>query len=257
MAELGTCPHSVSARLGPALALPKPHAPQEADSVSVACQIFGAFWAAAPAHPKPTDCKVLLDDGTSLSAHTLYLQHASPVFCSALDCSRPALTQPQVQPHDQPQDQVPPQPQHRPGSPAAEEAARCSSPARKRQKLGMQLRLPGASQKQAQLLLHCLYSWAREAWLRRLELPELVDLARVADKFGCVAVLQLVDAALVWACETQARNDDRPEANLFGTWLSTENAPALYKLAQELHMPAYQAWHTTWVSMQTRWTYWN
>ena len=55
-------------------------------------------WADPPTHPDPSDCELLLDDGASLSAHALYLRHASPIFCNALNCARPALPDPPHQP---------------------------------------------------------------------------------------------------------------------------------------------------------------
>ena len=43
--------------------------------------------------------------------------------------------------------------------------------------------MSGWRRKQALLLLHCLYAWTRETAIHALEPPELVELARVADRW--------------------------------------------------------------------------
>ena len=80
------------------------------------------------------DVCLLLDDGTTLSAHSIYLQHSSSVFQGALTCSSPA--QHSAAPKDT-------------DSPAG--VKRCSNSSKR-------LPLPGTTSKQALLLLHCLYS---------------------------------------------------------------------------------------------------
>ena len=78
----------------------------------------------------------------------------------------------------------------------------------------------------------------RESWLQSLDLPELLDLARAANKYSCLEVLQLVDCTLVAGCEQQAQADAL-KGSQFGTWLTVMTAPMRYQLACELHLDAF------------------
>lgn len=60
-----------------------------------------------------------------------------------------------------------------------------------------ELLLPGATRRQTQLLIHCLYSFLRESFANGLSPPELIDLARIADRFGCKQVCTCMHVLLV------------------------------------------------------------
>ena len=53
-------------------------------------------------------------------------------------------------------------------------------PSSKRCRQQLELPLPETTRRQALLLLHCLYSMARESWLTSLIVPELIELARIS-----------------------------------------------------------------------------
>ena len=152
---------------------------------------------------------LVLDSGAAFSVHSLYLLHISPVFSNALACTS--------------------------GTPAAHDDSprQRQGPAAKRAKQALRLPLPGTSRKQALLLLHCMYAFDRSAWASTLDPPELVEVARIADRFDCAKVLQLVDNALVQACKVP----ERPVAGAARMWTTAEQAPAQYQLARQLHLP--------------------
>ena len=162
-------------------------------------------------------------DDEPLRAHLIYLQHASALFTDVLaSCSSSQQQQP-----------------HKPGGSGDE------TPTSKRQRLAskLQLPLPGTSEKQALLLLHCLYQHTQPAWADGLEVPELLDLARVAHKFACSAVLQRADRLLVAAVKAEeALVAERPKFEQLAAqaeaWLTPQNAPARLSFAQDLTLPS-------------------
>ena len=89
----------------------------------------------------------------------------------------------------------------------------------------VKLPLPGTSRKQALLLLHCLYAFDRKSWAKSLKSPELADLARIAHKYACTAVLGLADNSLVAACKGE-------DFALLGV----REAPAQLQLARDLNL---------------------
>ena len=164
-----------------------------------------------PPPPTSQEGQVLLtlDAGSVLRAHQLYLEHASPLFKASLpsatikedpssaSCKRPRLA-------------------------SAEEP---------------KLPLPGVTKRQAQLLVHALYSFMRETWASSLQPPELLELARVASRFNCPAALDLADTVLVAKCAAAA-NRRAPDAA--SAWLTVQDAPAQHQLARKLGLAKYE-----------------
>ena len=184
-------------------------------------------WADAPPQSLDGDVDLDLDedkleDIEPLRAHLLDLQHASALFTDVLaSCSSSQQQQP-----------------HKPGGSGDE------TPTFKRQRLAckLQLPLPGTLENQALLLLHCLYQHTQPAWADPLEVPELLDLARVAHKFACAAVLQQADRLLVAAVKAEeALVAERPQCKQLAAqaeaWLTPRNAPARLAFAQDLTLP--------------------
>ena len=163
-------------------------------------------WEKSPAQSDQGDTLLELGDGTTITADSAYLRHASEVLSTALACSSQA------------------------------EGADCPcsgqcSPAPKRARAMLRLPLPGTSRRQALLLLHCLYAWDRKAWACSLGPPELLELARVSHKYDCTAVLQLADSALVTFGQPQGAGPGVQPA-----WLHVRWAPAQLQLADSLDL---------------------
>ena len=161
---------------------------------------------------------IVLERGRPLRAHSCHLEQASEVLQGALECLQPGV------------------------NPAA--AAGGASPAYidlspswgarwNGVSVTHSLPLPGVTLHQALLLLHCLYAWARESWAASLSLADLFDLARVADKYACTSVLQLVDTTICKRCSEQG-----PAAE--GAVLTAQTAPEQHRLARTLHLRAYE-----------------
>ena len=161
------------------------------------------------------DTELMLDGGSSLRAHSQYLPHASTVFEAALTCCTQA-----------PPDEV----VHKKRKHAAEAQATCT----------FQLPLPGASRHQVLLLLHSLYAFKREAWVSSLNSAQHGELAAIAHKFGCEAVLELVDSSLVSMCQ-QERARAGSEPRQAKAWLCAEHAPEQFKVAQKLQLRKFEA----------------
>ena len=171
----------------------------------------------------------MLDDGTTLSAHSVHLQQASTVFSTALSCAS-----------------------------SADQQIDCSEdePAPKKQKAALRLPLPGTSRKQALLLLHTLYAWMRESFAAALEPPELIALARCAHKFGVSKVLELVDSSLVKVC-TYTDVSCMNECPGCGTscmpaasgWVNPRDAAAQLQVAQQLHLRSFENHVATYIGM--------
>ena len=178
------------------------------------------------------DVQLILDDGTVLCAHASRLEQASAALKATLAGSGAQASDKQ----DTPADAEGPQ---------------------KRQRAMLELPMPGVSNKEALLLLHCLYSSSQKTWLGKRAPPQLMDLARIASSLGCNAVVQGVDKALVRACQ-YARYDDEdeyeydrhdygcepdysndPEAK--SGWVNVGDAPAQLRLARELQLPEFEA----------------
>ena len=105
-----------------------------------------------------------------------------------------------------------------------------------------ELPLHGATRKQVLLLLSCLYACDRGAWVRQLEPPERVDLARIADQSQCIELLQCVDASLVRMSEREEQlkqADTNSEEEL--DWLNGRDAPALLGIAHSLQLAGFGA----------------
>ena len=136
-------------------------------------------WGSPPAESESGDVDISLPDASGscpLKAHSAYLQHASPAFRDSLAASE----------------------QSRRDSSEESDSSRHPKPAAKRRRseeakpdmASMQparpvLTLPDTSLQQALLLMHFLYTWARESWLSELQPHELVELARIASRcFG-------------------------------------------------------------------------
>ena len=153
------------------------------------------------------DVTLVLDDGTELAAHSHILQQASSVFTNAMACRSTSFDQQ-----------------------AANPASLSGMPANP----GARMRLPlsATTKAQALLLLQCLYQWARESWLSSSKATELVDLARVLDRFAVDPVLRLVDKSLVERCGTRSAAEPG--------YLTVGSAPMLFKLAQQLHLSRFE-----------------
>ena len=170
----------------------------------------------APQESLSGNTLVQLDRGRELRAYALYLEQASDIFRGALRCQQGPET-PEPRPNG-------------PGCPLGSQGA----PA-----ITHHLPLPGASMCQALLLLHCLYAFDRGAWAEGLCGPDLLELACIADKFACTAVLRLVDSTLVKRCTAQEG------AGGGGEWappcLIARNAPEQHGLARKLHLTGFEA----------------
>ena len=159
-----------------------------------------------PSEPLTGNVHILLDNGQILHAHRLHLEQASEIFAGALKCTQSNVAADLPEPALQ-------------GSNAIEST----------------LPLPGITRHQAVLLLQLMYTWTRETWAKSLSLPDLLDLARVADQYACLPSLQLVDNTLVQLCEEQAKT---PSATAF---LTVASVPVQYQLALRLHLKGYAA----------------
>ena len=113
-------------------------------------------------------------------------------------------------------------------------AAKCPRPASP-SPAAPELKLPGVSRKQALLLLHCLYRFRRDAWVAELGPPEMLELARIADRYGFLEVLDLVDNCLDDICEGE--EDAAPD----DAWLLVEDAPQLLQVACKLQLTRFKA----------------
>lgn len=109
-----------------------------------------------PAHSLEGNAHLVLEDGSKVKAHSLYLAHASSVFKGALACSQQAELRGSLEDADSGKSDD----EHR------------NDP--------VKLPLPGVSKMQAQLLVTCLYTMGRETWLDSLRPPRLIQLAKVA-----------------------------------------------------------------------------
>ena len=137
-----------------------------------------------PAASMKGDVQLILDEGLSFRAHNQYLQLTSDVFEDALKhCS-------QEQPNTAPE--------------GAHDATVKSLPPSSCDTAALQLPLPGVSKRQLLLLLCCLYAFRCESWMGSLDPSQLLDLVTIADKFGCKAVVELVDSNLVRLCKQDA-----------------------------------------------------
>ena len=167
-------------------------------------QVNEGSWTALPPLSLSGDVAIELDDGTVLKAHSMYLQHASTIFDDIL----------------------------RPQAPAGTAGSTATNI------LGSEARLPlsETTKKQALLLLQCLYAWNRQAWAEALDPPELVQVARVAHKYGILPMLQLADSCLVRKCSTQ----DAAASNE-GEWMNVQRAPAQLQMAQDLALDGFEA----------------
>ena len=171
------------------------------------------------------DVSLVLEDGTMLRAHSVYLKHASAVLKDALACACPL------------EDDAPA------AEPSAEFADQRSPKKRRIDTLHgvnqlIRLPLPGISARQAQLLLTCLYSWTRESWFESLGPPALIELGKAAHRLACTRVLELVDKYLVKASgveEDVARSTDEDNA-----WLTLANAPRQHQLVLQLQLTSYR-----------------
>ena len=159
-----------------------------------------------PALCSEGDVHLVLDDGTAVCAHSLYLGHASTVLKDALACSVPAAATP--------------------ASPDELEAGH----AVKHRRVHHKIPLPGTSKEQVLLLLHCIHAWEREAWVRALTASQLVELATVADKLGASAVFKLVDSTFVKFCEGLEPSSTHGVVN-------SNNAHAVFLIACGLQLP--------------------
>ena len=194
-------------------------------------QVSAADWAVQPEKSLTGDVLITLDDGSSLRAHSIYLQHASSVFSNVLELHQ-STTAPDAPVSSRPTRSAAKRPKT--DTPAVPELKK--------------LPLPRTTRKQAQLLLYCLYAWSREASMDALQPPELVELAKVAHTFACEEVLGSVDGALVRMCQAEAAADVRPETDedsddedSFGGWVNAVDAPAQHQLAHELHLTDFEA----------------
>ena len=164
------------------------------------------------------DVLLQLDDGSTFRCHSQLLALVSTVWRDALACASQAMT-----------------------SDSHEDLAD-HGPASKRARTESRLPLQGTSRMQVQLLLQFLYSWTRDTFLQGLQLTELLELAIMADRFGCQVLVQLLDKQLVRAESRQSstvgsyQGEDRAAARAL-TWLSVQNAPARHRLARKLQLP--------------------
>ena len=169
------------------------------------------------------DVHLILDDGSTMSAHSLYLSHASAVFKTALSCAGTRQTTADDTDEDEQEwESV---------WSASAAAERTMTSHSKRPKVMAKLPLPGATRRQAQLLVQALYCFKRDSWADSLAPPELIDLAAISDKFSCVCVLQLADEALVKKTASETATG----------WLTVLDAPGQFELAHRLHLTSYEA----------------
>ena len=184
-----------------------------------------ADWAAPPERSLTGDTRLVLDDGMTLRAHALYLQHASEVFTGALACTpdRPA------------------------GAAEASDDARGSRSSAKRPRTAsaartaFELPLHGATRKQALLLLACLYAFARDAWVCALAPADQMELAQLAHMYQCTEVLRLVDASLAKMCEAEEAEEDGERDDREMGWLNDLDAASLLESARRLHLKGFEA----------------
>ena len=155
------------------------------------------------------DAVIELDGGDKLQAHSFCLASASQHFRDALACGDPA----QVQQGE-----------------AELNVASNNAAATPR------LPLPGTSKHQVILLLVYLYSWTRESLLATMAPSDLFELARVAHRFACLQVLQLVDRTLV-----KRGNETASGAQSNPALLNPRNGPKYYRLAHELQLTGFEA----------------
>ena len=162
------------------------------------------------------DTCLVLDSGCSLRAHRLYLQHASCVFEDALACTPAGDTAEfdTEEGHDSKADMYSWMPTRLP--------------------------LPNTSERQAHLLLQCLYCWERAAWADSLRPPELIELARVAHRFGCTSMLDVADKAMVKTCGAVDSTTNK-FIECSRAWLNAWEAPSQLQLAQSLGLTRYAA----------------
>ena len=191
------------------------------------CQVPKLPWTAEPALSRAGDVRLVLQDGTTLTAHSLYLQHASDVFSSALACS--GRTQADAAGPGSDLEDAHPSPE------AESRLVQSASVSSKRHRAMQSLPLPGTSREQALLLLHSLYSRTPESWAASLDPADLAELARVSHRFGCSASLQLADSSLVKLAKAQADSSEQ-------AWVSVHTAPAQLKLARRLNLPRFEAY---------------
>ena len=174
-------------------------------------QVTQAISGEMPLHSLEGDVYMVLDDGTKITAHSLYLEQASLVFRDALACA------------------------YKGNGISGEDEASLQKPTVKPNKT--MLPLMDVTQRQVQLLVTCLYSWNRETWLGNLKVPELIELGRVAHRFACSAVLESVDRFLVEKCGVDASLKQNVEPEV---WLTVADIPAEFRLAQQLQLAAYE-----------------
>lgn len=172
-----------------------------------------AAWTTEPTQAQSGDVQLLLDDGSTLNAHSQYLEHASTVLRGALDCAHPAQDASASESGQQASD----------GSPDF-------SPACKRRRAQLRVPLPGVTRQQAVLLLALLYSFTREKFMTGLKPPQLLELARIADRLQCRDVLKLVDERLFRICSWQDVGASQDG------WVNVKDAPALHALAHKLQL---------------------
>ena len=160
-----------------------------------------------PPQASSGDTLIKLDGDHTLTAHAVYLEHASSVFTAALtDCSQP--------------------------KPAAKKTSRPAKPTRTPPPPPRELPMPGVSLNQALLLLHCLYALDRRSWLASISPGDLLELAHITHRFDCTSTLDLVHAMMVQRCAAPA-----PRAPL----LTVENAPSQLEVARELQLEGFEA----------------
>ena len=172
-----------------------------------------------PALSQTRDMSLVLEDGSSLRAHKLYLEHASPVLTSALAC------RPLAEPRTSTDPEAPSE-----SGPSHSDAEACSEAA-------IRLPLPGVSRRQGQLLVTSLYCWTRDTWCDGLSPPELVEPATTAPKLDCAPLLELADKALVKSCGV---TKDLAAAAKADVWLTVLDAPAEHELAERLQLTQYK-----------------
>ena len=183
-------------------------------------------WAAPPERSLTGDTRLILDDGTTLQAHALYLQHASEVLTGALACT---AEQPAAAAEASDDTRATRNTAKRPRT-----ASTASAP-------GTEFKLPlrGASRKQALLLLSCLYAFARDAWVWELGPADQMELARLAHRYQCIEVLQLVDASLVKMSEAEEELSQDTYVEM--GWLNEFDAPKLLDMARDLSLAGFEA----------------
>ena len=128
---------------------------------------------------------------------------------------------------------------------AADDSSEASAPpASKRARPMLKLPLPGTSRQQALLLLHCLYAGDPRSWTKLLDLPQLADLGRIAHRFGCTAVLRLVDSRLVKLVSCRLQKEGKK---------SMADAPATFAMARESGLTKLESHLGHWMGAHPRW----